>query len=480
MMKKRLNNRYTGIYRTNDEIDNFKIRINLKKLYSIIQIPKFEKILSIPSVSVDQQSTDFAETIELDWQQKIFSKTEVKYYEQKENCKSELEKRYHALIRENPNVNEKQLIFTYINDDAYLPREYLELQSFRKSKKNTAEITDEIKSCEKSSSLFIDSKLNNGNIANYEKDFLKMHIMADLEPAVLLFTVQYRKSDGLLIVYPDFNDNENCYYLEIDQNSKQMYTYYIENISKVSNKATKKLKQKQKLDEIVKETGDIMKKMIDIKKNQESFNFPKHRILLLLEIVSAENFENDNIHVQYEIKLPYNIKLVEGVLNGSTHSSFMNQSIWHFGYCASIVIDIEDEVSLLSMESEKLALIFNVVSIDSLWHREKHEGIASLNIPLQFQLRNTEFDLECFRYLHNESLLTDLLERFFLGGIRSINHNPTKAHNRYGNSTVSTGKLKIKIQQIRQTQNLNFINTRLQSVDKIIESYHKAKARLEL
>jgi len=26
MLKKRLNNRYTGIYRTNDEIDNLKIR----------------------------------------------------------------------------------------------------------------------------------------------------------------------------------------------------------------------------------------------------------------------------------------------------------------------------------------------------------------------------------------------------------------------------------------------------------------------
>jgi len=381
------------------------------------------------------------------------------------------------MIRENPNVNENQLIFTYINDDGYLPREYLELQSYRKSKGNKDEIVED----DKSSGLFTDSKLKSVIDAEYDKDFVKMHIMADLEPAVLLFTIQYRKSDGLFIVYPDFNDSENCYYLEIDQNSKQMYTYYMENTSKVSNKATKKLKQKQKLDELVNETGDIMKKMMDFTKNDETINFPKHRNLLLLEIISAENFEYDNIHVQYEIKLPKNMKLVEGLLEGSTHSSFKrNEKTWHFGYCCSIVFDIDDEISLLSMESEKIVIIFNVVSIDSLWHRERHEGTSSLNLPLQCLTRNTEFDLECFRYLHNGGLLRDVLERFFLGGIRSINCDPTKACNLYGNSTVSTGKLKIKIQQIKQTQNSNFINTRLQSVDKIIESYHKAKARLEL
>jgi hypothetical protein len=255
----------------------------------------------------------------------------------------------------------------------------------------------------------------------------------------------------------------------------------MENTSKVSNKATKKLKQKQKLDELVNETGDIMKKMMDFTKDHEAINFPKHRILLLIEIINAENFQYDNIHVQYEIKLPKNMKLVEGALEGSTHSSFRgDENIWHFGYCCSLVFDIDDEFSLLSIESEKIAIIFNVVSIDSLWHRERHEGTSSLNLPLQCLTRNTEFDLECFRYLHNGSLLRDMLERFFLGGIRSTNCDQSKAYNLYGNSTVSTGRLKIKIQQIKQTQNSNFINTRLQSVDKIIESYHKAKARLEL
>lgn len=454
-------------------------RVHLKKLYSIIHIPKFEKIQS--SNSNDQQSTDYAEEIELDWQQKVFSKTEIKYYEQKENCKSELEKRYHSLIKENQNVNEKQLMFTYINDDCYLSKEYLELQRYRKNvttgMKN--DTTDNTTGIEKSSSLFSNSRLKSG-IEDEQDDFLKMHVMADLDPVVLLFTIQYRKSDGLFIVYPDFNDIENCYYLEIDQNSKQMYTYFMENISKVSNKTTKKLKQKQKLDELVNETSDIMKKMMDFTKNHEAISLPKNRILLLLEIITAEMFEYDNIHVQYEIKLPNNMKLVEGFLEGSTHSSFRNGKIWHFGYCTSLVLDIEDEVSLLPMECEKLVIKFNIVSIDSLWNRERHEGNASLTVPLDCLSTNINFNLECFRYLHNGSLFGDLLERFFLGGIKSINYNPTKVNNLYGNATVSTGKLKIKIQQIKQTQNSNFINTRLQSVDKIIESYHKAKARLEL
>lgn len=56
--------------------------------------------------------------------------------------------------------------------------------------------------------------------------------MADLEEEVILVVIKYRPSDGLLLIYPDFNNIEtNPYLKEIDADSRHMYQYSIENLS---------------------------------------------------------------------------------------------------------------------------------------------------------------------------------------------------------------------------------------------------------
>lgn len=62
--------------------------------------------------------------------------------------------------------------------------------------------------------------------------FDKMYIMADLEEEVILVVIKYRPTDGLLLIYPDFNNIEtNPYLKEIDADSRHMYQYSIENLS---------------------------------------------------------------------------------------------------------------------------------------------------------------------------------------------------------------------------------------------------------
>lgn len=71
-------------------------------------------------------------------------------------------------------------------------------------------------------------KIRYQNLGHFEC----MHIMADLDEEILLFSIKYRSSDGLLLIYPDFNNIEiNPYLKEIDSDSRNLYQYSIENVS---------------------------------------------------------------------------------------------------------------------------------------------------------------------------------------------------------------------------------------------------------
>lgn len=59
-----------------------------------------------------------------------------------------------------------------------------------------------------------------------------MYIMANLGREILLFTIKYRSHDGLLLIYPDFNNIDvNPYLKEIVSDSRHLYQYAIENLS---------------------------------------------------------------------------------------------------------------------------------------------------------------------------------------------------------------------------------------------------------
>lgn len=454
-------------------------RITLRKLYSIIKIPKFEAFQS--SANDQQSTTDFEEIATVQWQEKMFSKTERAYYCQKENCKTELEKKYYQMIKELPVNEDSGTIFTYTHDDNYQapdnfgPRD-VKITKLRKNvearKANEEDLT---KLFVNPNQVEVPSRYAIGD------EFTNMFIMADLEPTTVLISIFYRKSDGLLIIFPDFNEQENAYHLEIDQNSKQLFVYFVENISATSNETTKQLAQTEKLNKIQEETCALMRKLSICK--DDGFVYPKFcRIVLMLEIIDGQHFEYDNIHVQFNIILPNFIKLVEGKLAGATHSSFKNEHhFWNFGYCHSLVLDIDDEFLLSTSKLDSITINFEAISIDPLWERERREGISSLKIPLEGKRDVEVLELSCFRDLQGGSVWRDFLERFFLGGIhktKMFDHCQGGVVNLYGNKTISTGVLRVKIQKITQMKPLkrNFLH--LKSIDEIISSYHQAKANL--
>jgi hypothetical protein len=381
-----------------------------------------------------------------------------------------------------------ELIFTYINDDSFHPLENIGEQELKISKLQKIIDTNENgnNSNGNKENLFVHHTSHSSpskSFKNNEHNFIKMFIMADLEPSTLLFTIKYRKSDGLFLVYPDFNDSENPYFLEIDQNSRQIYTFHMENLSLINNEATLKQKQQQILKNVQDESCELMKKLKVNLRNEMSQNVPKFcRIILMMEIIDGKHFEFDNIHVQFEIKIPKFVKIVEGILDGTTHSSYKNDDgSWNFGYCHCIVLDIDDEL-MSTKELDLIKIHFDVISIDSMWKRERREGISSIKIPLKPFKSVYNFQLQCYRDLQGNNSLIDFIERFFLGGIRDVkylNHTQKDVNNFYGNQTISTGILNVKVQQIQQIKNSYRQNVKMQSIDEVIESYHKAKLKLK-
>lgn len=60
-----------------------------------------------------------------------------------------------------------------------------------------------------------------------------MYIMADLKKEILLFSIKYRSSDGLLLIYPDLNNIDVNPYLKeiVDRDSRNLHQFSMENLS---------------------------------------------------------------------------------------------------------------------------------------------------------------------------------------------------------------------------------------------------------
>lgn len=165
--------------------------------------------------------------------------------------------------------------------------------------------------------------------------FETMYIMADLAVETILFTIRWRSTDGLLIVYPDFNLLAiNPYLQEIDADTKHLFHYAMENLSEDNNHNENRMKEDIEVISQLKNLSII---------SPFAFHLPPKRcsnVLLFLEIESAEQFEYDNIHIRYDIVLPNRCELMDGLVQGSTHScrKGCDQQRSNVGYCHELML----------------------------------------------------------------------------------------------------------------------------------------------
>ncbi|XP_055304970.1 tectonic-like complex member Mks1 isoform X2 [Sitodiplosis mosellana] len=465
----------TGIYRTKDNIDSFRFRITLKTLHSFVKVPKFNA-----EQLNDAEDLDEIEFYNFQWQQKVFSSAEIKLYSDLENCKNDRTKEYHKRITEvnryldeNGAVCYTGKIFSYINEDNYHERD--------SERNELAECIERYGQWENNSEFVGDFFPEDANVDEIQRARFKnlgqfecMYIMADLKKEILLFSIKYRSSDGLLLIYPDLNNiDANPYLKEIVFDSRNLYQFAMENLSM-----------------------DCQNEVVQLKNDIELLANKYATVCLYFEIQMAENFEYDAIHIKYEIHLPDDCQTIDGMsqLKGCTHSSRRDaiDGCWLIGYCHELTLSCR----LDCLRKETIKIAYEVISIDS-WSRERSEGYAVYSVPL---LAGSFVEkIDCYRDLGDNTWL-NWIERYFIGGRRKVQinnfhgitaNNTKNALNRYGNCTQSTGQLSIRRNVVIQ-RNIDEIDggnfernqsvrrsQKLPTISSVLLAYHRAREKLE-
>lgn len=298
---------------------------------TLIKVPKYLHAKTDKTTQLNETDDEIESHI-IRWQEKRLSQKDVKKFADKENCQTDAQKEYHQTIKRYGLDNDEKpfdKIFTYVSED-----------SFDADDKKSSEFIQRINELddeETASGDLITTKAADGKDQLFKGmfGFETMHIMADLAVETILFTIRWRSRDGLLIVYPDFNlIGTNPYLQEIDSDTKHMFHYAMENLSEDYDHD----------DEQIKKEIEVISHLKNLSFTSPSaFHIPPKRcanVLLFLEIESAECFEYDNIHVRYDIVLPKRCELLDGMLQGSTHScrSGASQERFNVGYCHELMI----------------------------------------------------------------------------------------------------------------------------------------------
>lgn len=175
-------------------------------------------------------------------------------------------------------------------------------------------------------------------------------------------------------------------------------------------------------------------------------------------------------------------------------------------------------LTFLLFLSDVIKISYEIISIDG-WNRERTEGYAIYTVP--FTCGRYVENVDCYRDLGDDTW-QNWLERYFIGGRRRVQMNEFhaitaeyeqnqqqlnkhqsehehehKQHllNRYGNSTRSTGQLKIcrnvivqkNIDDIdrdgydanRITHQKHRKNHKLPTINSVLVAYHRAREKLE-
>lgn len=268
--------------------------------------------------------------------------------------------------------------------------------------------------------------------------------MVELNTEVVLIIINYRKADGLLVIYPDFNNiQSNPYILEIDADTKQMYHFGFEDIS-TKIKRTYKPKPIQNSEY----------KLLELERQMSHLSLPSEttfqHAFLLFQIIDARGFEYDNIHVKFDVGIPPTTEVLDGLLHASTHSSYKKRELWNFGYCHEIGLECMNGFRI----DDFIDLNFEVISIDD-WKRERMEGYTTLRVPIQPGYTE-KHELNCYRIVTGSFL--DSLRRYFIGDRYFQEDMDTKrtihvsTHSRYGIQTVSTGTLRVIVYLLVQNK----------------------------
>ncbi|KAL3271048.1 hypothetical protein HHI36_021548 [Cryptolaemus montrouzieri] len=487
--------KYTGIYRCADDINNFKIRIKIKEIPDI-------------SLATELELQDDWEIHEFKWQEKIFNNFEKQYYLNEKNCVTDAEKQYNSILANSVASPDNKILFSYVDCDNF----NVEEEGVMRNEANVGEIDnslDEVLEDESEFDFrsFLQQAIENVVISD---DYCSMYIMADFGEYVqenwvkfehVLCTMKYNKEKNILKVHPDFSNNIP-YLLEVNVETLKNYYYFIEN---VQEDIPEQLNQKE--NEIFKKISHYRRSHKNLGLNQD-FDLPaknKLEVHIFFEIVSGSHFEYDDIYVRYFIDLPdkWTCK-TPFLLNGMTQTCHgkNEDNVVYFGHIFDLILeyDIQD---FFQEGLPKLPYIYFEIASRGSWDRHRCEGLTYHSLPVG-KPGVYEFVLPSYRLTTGT---TGELRRFFIGDCSNYNDItwvgiPKAAEgpilNKYGVQTIGSGMLNIRMNVMHQSQAFlekynetdviknkeKFIfeklnsSTLVKSVEQVLEAFKRARKNM--
>ncbi|UJR26255.1 hypothetical protein I4U23_007595 [Adineta vaga] len=507
-----------AVYRSNDSINNFKIRVKLERLTSNALLPSLQRLkieddlsrllgddgkkLEKAKVSrtemaqaLDEAKRSEYEEVVISWQQKLFSRFEFERYGKGvSEASTALDRKYYDDIQKMKAIRKQPgRIFTYIEGDPHCFANDLEYFTTDSPNDEPSQLALALNHIRRRGTNR--TRLQKNNLVNEKptlpelreehyatKPHQTMYIMADLSDKIevasaqlvvvpqapnerVLCTVRVY-SHGTLILEPDFNDGKMAYIVETGNVNNEVYHYYLEHGSQSIN-MDDLIKERKLFNEVCFRQQTHLAQIVG-----NEFDTPPPAVLKLNvfgEIISGKNFEYDDIYVYYCLDLPDNWYAEPSMIfSGYTHTASATKSSKHDDivyYSHPFEFELWYKPSPASADHElprMPKIYFQVASQDS-WSRHRTEGYTYIDIPSLPGFYDEE--LTCWRP-RGDSIFNEL-RRFYIGGsneLEDINYvsipkqfESEKNKNplsRFGFRTVTTGTLNIRLNVVFQSQTI--------------------------
>ncbi|KAJ1184994.1 hypothetical protein NDU88_001790 [Pleurodeles waltl] len=530
-----------AVYRSRDPVKNLKIRVHLQRVTSTsillkkVQEPvvqhgkgmlELSTFTSHPNAASGYRPDEDEEAV-IGWQEKLFSQFEFDLYQNEAVCQNPLDRQYHQEILklEKAGGRKNCRIFTYTDYDRYT---------------NLEEHCQTVTSSTQETSSYLAERMANVRRRRQERkpmdgggfksriitwnpseEFIKnnhvintpvqtMYIMADLSPygkvghrenEQVLCTIKI-DSNGVITMKPDMTGTNGPYRIETEGEKRELWKYTLENASVAVQKDEQEREQ-----HIYKDLYNRHREYLNSLVGTD-FEMPPPGTLRLLingEVVSAQEYEFENLYVHFFIEFPKHwtsppFQQLSGVTQTCASKTLGRENVSYFCYPFTFEAFFTQQDESESSLPQWPVLYFEVLSLD-FWQRYRVEGYGSIVLPSSPGLHI----LTARTWRPSVLGTVSELRRFFIGGsleledityVRIPGTFQGDRLSRYGFRTETTGSVTFKlycIQQSRAFMDSSSLKKRMQSVldrlggfsqqssiHNVLDAFQRARKRMQL
>ncbi|XP_073421852.1 tectonic-like complex member MKS1 isoform X2 [Dendrobates tinctorius] len=455
-----------AVYRSRDPVKNLKIRVTLQRacpVSALVQRVQEQQEGGRGDIALRtlRSNTDASgcragedEEVVISWQEKLFSAFEYELYKNEAACCTPLDRQYHQdiLSSERRGGRKNTRIFTYTDYDRYT---------------NLEEHCQSVTTSEQETPTFLADRM--ANVRRRRQD--KRAILGLKENEHVLCTIRV-DSNGVITLKPDVTGTKGPYRLEVETHKRELWRYSLHHVSESVHQ------EEQEREEIL--YRDLYGRHKEYLNNLvgSDFEMPPTgalRVFINGEIVSAHEYEYDNLYVHFFIELPKDwsspaFQELSGVTQSCRSKAHERENVAYFCHPFSFEMFLSEEV-----ESEEVPqwpiLYFEVLSLD-FWQRYRVEGYGSVVLPQTPGMHN--ITAQTWRPV--EQGTESELRRFFIGGspeledmtyVRIPGTFQGERLSRFGFRTETTGRVVFRFHSIHQSRSFldrSSLRKRMQSV----------------